>query len=230
LPLVFPQADARASLHQLQRPSSVGRVDWKPLVRSTDPRQPMPNADLQFSLLVIWFMGPSITLARDIRVNEPAPDFHATTFDGRKISLADYKGRVLVINFWATWCVPCREELPLLDAYYALQKKRGLEVIAVTTEDSAPPSKLKELAAAAHIPFILELKGPYSTLHGRVPTNYVIDRRGIVRFTKAGAFTLDSLNEALVPLLREPAPQAPPPAEQADPPTPQPSPQAPTLQ
>jgi cytochrome c biogenesis protein CcmG/thiol:disulfide interchange protein DsbE len=186
----------------------------------------MPNASLQFALLAVWFMGSSMTLARDIRVDEPAPDFRATTFDGRKISLADYKGRVLVINFWATWCVPCREELPLLDAYYAVQRKVGLEVIAVATEDSVPPSKLKELAAAVRMPFILELKGPYSTLHG-VPTNYVIDRRGIVRFAKAGAFTLDSLNEVLVPLLREPAPQAPPPAEQADPPTPQPSPQAP---
>jgi thiol-disulfide isomerase/thioredoxin len=188
----------------------------------------MRNAKLQFSLLMIWFVGSSITLARDIRVNEPAPDFHATTFDGRKISLADYQGRVLVINLWATWCIPCREELPLLDAYYALQKKVGLEVIAVATENSVPPSKLKKLAAAVHMPFILELKGPYSTLDG-VPTNYVIDRRGIVRFAKAGAFTLDSLNEVLVPLLQESAPQAPPPAEQADPPTPQPSPQAPRL-
>jgi cytochrome c biogenesis protein CcmG, thiol:disulfide interchange protein DsbE len=173
----------------------------------------MPNANLQFPLLVIGLVGSSITFARDIRINEPAPDFHATTFDGSKISLADYRGRVLVINFWATWCVPCRKELPLLDAYYALQKKVGLEVIAIATEDSVPQSKLKELAAVLHIPLIRRMRGPYSILDG-VPTNYVIDRSGIVRYAKAAAFTLDDLNDLLVPLLREPMPQAPAPAEQ----------------
>lgn len=174
----------------------------------------MPNAELQFPLLVIWLVGSSITFARDIMIDEPAPDFHATTFDGRRISLADYKGRVLVINFWATWCVPCRKELPLLDAYYAVQKKVGLEVIAIATEDSVPPSKLAALAEAVHIPFIRRMRGPYSPIHNGVPTNYVIDRSGIVRYAKAAAFTLDDLNDVLVPLLQEPGPQAPPPAEQ----------------
>jgi cytochrome c biogenesis protein CcmG/thiol:disulfide interchange protein DsbE len=174
----------------------------------------MPNANFQLPLLAIWLVGSSSTFARDIRINEPAPDFHATTFDGREISLADYKGRVLVINFWATWCVPCREELPLLDAYYALQKKVGLEVIAIATEDSVSPSKLKPLAAAAHIPFIRSMKGPYSIVHKGVPTNYVIDRNGIVRYAKAGAFTLDGLNDLLVPLLLEHVSQPPPPTEQ----------------
>lgn len=175
----------------------------------------MPNANLQFPLLVICLAGSSIAFARDIRINEPAPDFHATTFDGRKISLEDYRGRVLVINFWATWCVPCRRELPLLDAYYEVQKKVGLEVIAVATEDSAPPSKLKELAAVVHIPFIRRMRGSYSTIQNRVPTNYVIDRSGIVRYAKAAAFTLDDLNDLLVPLLRQPVPQPAPAAPDA---------------
>ncbi len=64
--------------------------------------------------------------------------------------------------------------------------------------------------AAARIPFIRRMWGPYPTLEG-VPTNYVIDRRGIVRYAKARAFTLDDLNEILVPLLQEPAPEGAPP-------------------
>lgn len=141
-------------------------------------------------------------LASDIVVGEPAPDFHAITFDGREISLADFKGRVLVINLWATWCVPCRLELPLLDTYYGLQKKVGLEVIAVATEDSVSPRELRKVAAEANIPFIRSIQGPYKTLNA-VPTNYVIDRKGIVRYAKAAAFSLDDLNGLLVPLLRE---------------------------
>jgi hypothetical protein len=71
---------------------------------------------VQLPFLAIWLVGSSITFARDIRINEPAPDFHATTFDGREISLADYKGRVLIINFWATWCVPCLRHSAQIDS------------------------------------------------------------------------------------------------------------------
>ncbi len=140
--------------------------------------------------------------ADDVTVGRPAPDFHATTFDGRKISLADYQGHVLIINFWATWCGPCRQELPLLDRYYQLQRHAGLEVIAVATEDSVSPSQLKPLAATATIPFIRRMNGPYKVLKG-VPTNIVIDRSGIVRYAQAGGFSLEDLNSILVPLLRE---------------------------
>ncbi len=194
--------------------------------RTTAMSQRTPSSVLRLLLLAIWLLGPSMAFAREIKVGEPAPDFHAVTFDGRKISLADFKGRVLIINLWATWCVPCRNELPLLDGYYALRKNVGLEVIAVATEDSVPPSKLKELAAAAHIPFIRRLRGPYSTLEG-VPTNYVIDRSGIVRYAKARAFTLDDLNDLLVPLLQEPVPPSSP-EEQAPPTNPPPSPLGPS--
>ena len=51
-------------------------------------------------------------------VGEPAPNFELTTFDGQKIRLSDLKGHVVVLNFWATWCGPCKRELPLLSAYY----------------------------------------------------------------------------------------------------------------
>jgi peroxiredoxin len=143
--------------------------------------------------------------AREPRVGQPAPEFQLTLVDGSKVSLDQLKGDVVVLNFWATWCGPCRQELPLLDTYYNLQKKAGLKVFAVTTEDSLPLYQLKKLFAVMHIPAVRHLRGPYDTL-GAVPTNFVIDRNGIVRYAKADAFTLDELNTILVPLLREPAP------------------------
>ena len=138
-------------------------------------------------------------------VGKPAPDFKAAMLDGRKISLADYRGQVLVINFWATWCGPCKRELPLLDAYYKAQRSYGLEVIAVTTEDSLPLTQLQPLAKALAIPLVRYMHGGYGALEG-VPTNFVIDRAGVVRYAKAGAFDLGELNTLLVPLLQEPAP------------------------
>jgi len=141
---------------------------------------------------------------REVRIGQPAPDFEITLIDRSKVSLADLRGQVVVLNFWATWCGPCREELPLLDAYFEQQKRFGLKVFAVQTEDAVPLYKMRALFAKLHITPARAIKGPYETLGG-LPTNYVIDRAGRVRYAKAGAFDLDELNAVLVPLLKEPA-------------------------
>ena len=143
-----------------------------------------------------------------LRVGEPAPSFRAMTFDGQQISLADFAGQVLVINIWATWCTPCREELPLLEAYYLVQQKHGLRVLAITTEDSIPVRKLKPILANFSMTKGHRLRGGNYRELGGVPTNYVIDRAGVVRYAKAGAFDLKTLNELLVPLLREASPSS----------------------
>ena len=140
-----------------------------------------------------------------MKVGDVAPDFRLRLMDGSTVSMADLRGQVVVLNFWATWCVPCRAELPLLDSYYRRQQPHGLRVFAVTTEDSLQPYQLKPLFKVMAIPPVRGVKGPYQVISG-VPTNYVIDRSGHVRYAKAGAFDLDTLNTVLVPLLNEPAP------------------------
>lgn len=144
--------------------------------------------------------------AKEPKVGEPAPDFTVTLRTGEKLRLADLRGQVVVLNFWATWCVPCRTELPLLDAYYRRMKPHGLRVLAITTEGSVPAFKMKALFAAMTIEPIRGIGGPYRPIGDAVPTNFIIDRAGRVRYAKASAFTLDELNAQLVPLLREPPP------------------------
>ncbi|WEK00289.1 MAG: redoxin domain-containing protein [Candidatus Sphingomonas phytovorans] len=146
-----------------------------------------------------------LTAAKVPRVGEPAPDFELTLVDGSKVSLDQLRGQVVVLNFWATWCVPCREELPLLDRYYELQQKAGLRVFAIATEDSIPLYKMKKLFEVMHMPSAKKIKGPYSILEG-VPTNYIIDRSGRIRYAKAAAFDLEALNRTIIPLLKEPTP------------------------
>lgn len=149
--------------------------------------------------------GPATATAAAVKIGERAPDFELTLIDGSKVRSADLRGQVVVLNFWATWCGPCKAELPLLDNYYRLRKDNGLRVFAVATEDSLPAYKLKPLFAAMTIPSARRIKGPFTVL-GALPTNYIIDRAGIVRYAKTGAFDLDDLNGLLVPLMREPAP------------------------
>jgi peroxiredoxin len=163
---------------------------------------------LLFALPLALFASAPAAQAGTPKVGEAAPDFQLTLVNGQKVTLADLRGQVVVLNFWATWCVPCRTELPTLDAYYRVQKKNGLRVFAITTEGSVPEKKLHDLFDAMAIEPIHKLKGPYAYLKG-VPTNFIIDRAGKVRYAKAGAFNLAALNAVIVPLLKEPPPANP---------------------
>jgi cytochrome c biogenesis protein CcmG, thiol:disulfide interchange protein DsbE len=156
-------------------------------------------------ILLAAFAVATPATARKPVVGEVAPDFELTLINGTRVKLSELRGKVVVLNFWATWCAPCKKELPLLDAYYRVNQKHGLAVYALTTEDSVPIDQLKRLFAILAIPSARRIRGGYDVLNG-VPTNYVFDRTGKLRYAEAGAFELDSLNELLVPLLREPTP------------------------
>lgn len=150
--------------------------------------------------------GPA--LAAPVKVGDVAPPFTVTTFGGDTVSLEDLKGQVVVLNYWATWCGPCRVELPILNDYYRRHPRHDLRILAVTTEDSVPNSKLKPLAAQLNFPLIAKLKGRgYGPIGGAVPTSFVIDRAGVVRYARAGAFSAESFEDTVGPLLNEAPPR-----------------------
>ncbi|MDE2357099.1 MAG: TlpA family protein disulfide reductase [Alphaproteobacteria bacterium] len=161
-------------------------------------------------LLLVMATGGLAQASEAIVVGKPAPNFHAQTFTGQKVSLADYRGEVLIVNYWATWCGPCRKELPLLDSYLRAQSAHGMRVLAVTDENSLPLGQLKPLSKMVSFDMAWRFSGPYDHPHV-FPTNYVIDRNGVVRYAEAGAFDLDTLNRVIVPLLNAPPPPAPAP-------------------
>jgi cytochrome c biogenesis protein CcmG, thiol:disulfide interchange protein DsbE len=176
--------------------------------------RPVSNPGKRGNVVRNWFglLGLALALssapatAKRFKVGQPAPDFELQLVDGGKIRSSDLRGKVVLLNFWATWCGPCKQELPLLDTYYKIQKPAGLVVFAITTEDSLPVSKMRPLFKLMTIHPAKRVKGGAFGDVAALPTNYVIDRAGVLRYAQTGAFDLDALNNLLVPLLREPAP------------------------
>lgn len=143
-------------------------------------------------------------------VGQPAPPFAVTTIDKQKISLESLRGQVVLLNYWATWCAPCKAEMPMMNRFHIRYKKAGFTMIGVTTEDSLPSYKLKKLDDALSYPLATRMKTRAYDGTGSVPASYVIDRLGVLRHIKVGAFDEDEFNALMLPLLAESPPQPAP--------------------
>lgn len=155
------------------------------------------------SALALTFSGQ----AQAAKVGQVAPPFSILTFDFKKVTSPELRGQVIVLNFWATWCAPCRKELPELSAYFQKYAGQGLKMFAVKDGDERPNQDLVPLSKALNFPLVWHLTGRgYGAIGDAFPSNYVIDRAGILRYAQAGAFDAQSLEEIVTPLLKEPGP------------------------
>ncbi|MCA0211170.1 MAG: TlpA family protein disulfide reductase [Proteobacteria bacterium] len=137
------------------------------------------------------------------KVGVAAPEFTLTTFAKRKVRLSELRGKVVIINYWATWCAPCKAEMPMMHDYFRKNQARGLEMFGVTTQDSVPPYRLKKVSAVLSYPLAARINGNYGAIGNAVPSTYIIDRKGVVRVARAGAFTATEFKSAVDPLLAE---------------------------
>jgi peroxiredoxin len=158
-------------------------------------------------VLALALLAASAPAVAATKPGEKVPPFTLTTYNGETVTLDQLHGKVVILNYWATWCGPCRVELPELDAYMRRHKDAGLAIYAVEIS-GVPKGKLTRLADVVAFPMVQRVKGRgYGRLNG-VPTNYVIDRSGIVRHAQAGAFNRAALEKIVTPLLTEPVPPA----------------------
>jgi cytochrome c-type biogenesis protein len=137
----------------------------------------------------------------------PAPDVELQTLDGQPYRLNSLRGRVVLLNFWATWCIPCRSEIPEFNAMQRELKARGLEVVGVSTDAGDTAEAIRD--------FQKELKQEYTVLRGAegvgaqfgngpgLPVSYLIDRDGLIRQKIVGARDRAGWEAVVKPLLEE---------------------------
>ncbi|MGA9665089.1 MAG: TlpA disulfide reductase family protein [Gallionella sp.] len=152
---------------------------------------------------------PRLALAKDLEVGQLAPPLVLHTLDGHSIATRDLLGQVVIATFWATWCDPCREELPLLSAYAEQHAQQGLRVLGFSLDGPEDLPKVRDVAANLSFPVGL-LGSPWAGGYGRIwhiPVSFVIDRSG--RLADNGwddakpVWTKERLERIVDPLLRK---------------------------
>ncbi len=136
-------------------------------------------AALAFSLIAT----PTGAVHR-VQIGKPAPDFSLPALGGKKISLAGFKGKAVFLNFWATWCPPCKEEMPSMEKVYREQKGRGLEILAISIDKGGKEVEGFQKEFGLSFPILLDPDNLVAALYelAFVPTTYLIDRAGNVVF------------------------------------------------
>jgi thiol-disulfide isomerase/thioredoxin len=146
--------------------------------------------------------------AKGLAVGAPAPSIETTLLDGSHFSLAAQRGKVVVVNVWATWCGPCRAEMPALDAFYRAHRDQGLVVVGISADDRADAGKVRTAMRDVSYPAAM-LDDTRMSGYGRLwrmPLTFVVDRNGVLQrdgFKAAPTIDAASLDLQVLPLLQK---------------------------
>lgn len=135
----------------------------------------------------------------------PAPSFRLQTLDGSTVSLADLTGRVVLINVWASWCAPCRSEMPAIEAAYVTYREQGFTVAAVNLREDRETVAAFLRTHKLTFPALLDTDGTVSTAYRShaLPSSFFVDRQGVIRAVYRGPMPRSVITGTVEQLLRE---------------------------
>jgi peroxiredoxin len=156
-------------------------------------------------LLAVMLGGTSLPAVESSEAIKPAPSWELKDVDGKTIRSSDIKGKIVILDFWATWCAPCRAEIP---GFIDLQKQYGKDGVAVigVSLDEGEPSAVKKFAEklGVNYPILLGDQKIVSAFGGidAIPTTFIIDREGGIASRHFGLTEKADLEKNIKPLLR----------------------------
>jgi len=149
--------------------------------------------------------SPSSYSVTPVEVNYAAPELALENVNGNSESLVDYRDKVVLVNNWATWCPPCKAEIPTLQEYYKAHSEEGFVIIGV--EAGEPQSEVAEFVEGSVItyPIWIDLENASLRAFGAsgLPNSFVIDRKGMVRLTWVGEINFAMLETYVTPIIAE---------------------------
>jgi DsbE subfamily thiol:disulfide oxidoreductase len=157
----------------------------------------------QIFLVVLLILAASLVLACNKKddakvlvaeIGKEAPDFSLTDLTGKTWKLSDLKGKVVFVNFWATWCEPCREEMPSMEALHRSMDGKPFQMLAILSSDSAANAEMMIKITGSTFPIPVDTDGNASSDYGLtgVPETFIIDPQGILREKFLGPRPWDS--------------------------------------
>lgn len=144
----------------------------------------------RLALLALLLLGPAVCVPASALLNQRAPDFVLRSWDGTNVRLSEHAGEVVLINFWATWCGPCRQEMPLLDEIYGKYRRAGLVLFSVNLDEADNLEAAREMASTLRVsyPVLFDARKEVSRAYqaSTMPLTVLIDREGVVRYVSEG--------------------------------------------
>jgi peroxiredoxin len=148
-------------------------------------------------------LDQSDIIRQPLVINQSAPQLSLTDLQGNTVSLDDYHGRIVLVNNWATWCPPCKAEMPELQAYYRAHSNQDFVIIAIESGEPAATVSSFTTQLGMTFPVWLDLKGAAvdAFKNWSLPSSYIIDKSGTMRMGWTGAVNQATLDKYVTPLL-----------------------------
>ena len=157
------------------------------------------------ALLLAWALIMSTAVQAAPQIDEPAPALRGVLFSGAEFDLARMGGKVVLVNFYSSYCKFCAYEIGLLEAFYEEHKQEGFEVIAVGVDALEDRARVERMLGIYNLPGTMAdalIDSGYARRYP-TPTAFIVDRAGILRHRVTGAKTPQHYRELVLPLLRE---------------------------